>query len=76
MMWIRGDLKASLDDVVTSCVNAVGVDVNRASAQLLAYVSGLGPQLARNIVAHRDANGPFRNRSALKDVHRLGPQGL
>ena len=75
-MWDQGDLKASLDDVVVSCVNAVGVDVNRASAQLLAYVSGLGPQLARNIVTHRDANGPFRDRSALKDVARLGPKAF
>jgi uncharacterized protein len=72
----QADLKASLDDVVVSCVNAVGVDVNRASAPLLAYVSGLGPQLARNIVTHRDANGPFRNRSALKDVPRLGPKAF
>ena len=72
----QGDLKTSLDDVVTSCVNAVGVDVNRASAQLLAYVSGLGPQLARNIVAHRDTNGPFDSRTALKDVPRLGPKAF
>ncbi len=70
------DLKASLDDVVISCVNAVGVDVNRASAQLLAYVSGLGPQLARNIVSHRDAHGPFADRKALKDVSRLGPKAF
>ena len=72
----QGDLKASLDDVVVSCVNAVGVDVNRASAPLLAYVSGLGPQLARNIVAHRNTNGPFRGRSALKEVPRLGPKAF
>ena len=52
-------LKKSLDDVVMSCVNGVGVDVNRASVQLLTYVSGLGPQLAKNIVAHRDENGAF-----------------
>lgn len=72
----QGDLKASLDDVVISCVNAVGVDVNRASAQLLSYVSGLGPQLARNIVAHRDAYGRFNDRKSLKDVPRLGPKAF
>lgn len=72
----QGDLKASLDDVVISCVNAVGVDVNRASAQLLAYVSGLGPQLARKVVAHRDANGPFANRKSLLKVPRLGPKAF
>ena len=55
-------LKQSLDDVVMSCVNSVGVDLNRASAQLLTYVSGLGPRLAKNIVAHRDENGPFPSR--------------
>ena len=69
-------LKRQLDDVVVSCVNNVGVDINRASRQLLTYVSGLGPQLANNIVAHRDANGPFRTRRALKDVHRLGPKAF
>lgn len=69
-------LKAGLDDVVMSCVNGVGVDLNRASAQLLTYVSGLGPQLARNIVAHRDANGPFATRQALQKVPRLGPKAF
>jgi protein Tex len=69
-------LKTALDDVVVSCVNAVGVDVNRASSQLLTYVSGLGAQLARNIVSHRDAHGPFRERAALKDVRRLGPKAF
>jgi protein Tex len=69
-------LREALDDVVINCVNAVGVDVNRASAQLLTYVSGLGPQLAKNIVAHRDTNGPFKNRSALKKVTRLGPKAF
>lgn len=72
----QNELKSALDDVVISCVNAVGVDVNRASPQLLAYVSGLGPQLARNIVAHRDTNGPFADREALKDVPRLGPKAF
>ncbi len=70
------ELKNTLDDVVISCVNAVGVDVNRASAQLLAYVSGLGPQLARNIVSHRDASGPFSGRAALREVPRLGPKAF
>ncbi len=65
-------LKKSLDDVVMSCVNAVGVEVNTASAQLLTYVSGLGPQLAKNIVKWREENGPFRTRNELKKVSRLG----
>ena len=69
-------LKTALDDVVTSCVNAVGVDVNRASVELLTYVSGLGPQLAVNIVAHRNANGPFDTKAKLKDVPRLGPKAF
>ncbi len=72
----QGALKASLDDVVVSCVNAVGVDVNRASAQLLTYVSGLGPQLARNIVARRDEKGPFATRRELMSVPRLGPKAF
>jgi len=67
-------LKQALDDVVISCVNAVGVDVNRASVELLAYVSGLGPQLAANIIKYRDENGPFNSRQALKAVPRLGPK--
>ncbi len=67
-------LKKSLDDMVSSCVNAVGVDVNLASAQLLMYVSGLGPQLAKNIVTFRDENGPFASRQQLKKVPRLGPK--
>ncbi len=69
-------LKAALDDVVISCVNAVGVDVNRASVQLLTYVSGLGPRLARNIVAWRDENGRFENRRQLLEVPRLGPKAF
>jgi len=69
-------LKQGLDDVVISCVNKVGVDVNRASPQLLAYVSGLGPQLAKNIVTRRDAEGPFASREALKSVPRLGPKAF
>jgi uncharacterized protein len=69
-------LKRSLDDVVTSCVNAVGVDVNTASRQLLTYVSGLGIQLAGNIVAYRDEYGPLTSREELKKVPRLGPKAF
>ncbi|MEY6566085.1 Tex family protein, partial [Streptomyces sp. PGLac3x] len=67
-------LSRSLDAVVEDCVNGVGVDVNTASAPLLARVSGIGSGLAENIVAHRDDNGPFTSRKALKDVSRLGPK--
>jgi len=69
-------LKRSLDDTVASCVNAVGVEVNTASAQLLGYVSGLNSQIAQNIVAYRDANGPFSSREQLKEVPRLGPKAF
>ncbi|WP_329321780.1 Tex family protein [Streptomyces sp. NBC_01262] len=67
-------LSRSLDAVVEDCVNGVGVDVNTASAPLLRRVSGITEGLAGNIVAHRDANGPFRTRKALKEVARLGPK--
>jgi uncharacterized protein len=69
-------LARSLDAVVEDCVNAVGVDVNTASAPLLARVSGIGTGLAQSIVQHRDANGPFKSRKALKDVPRLGPKAF
>jgi uncharacterized protein len=69
-------LARSLDAVVEDCVNAVGVDANTASAPLLARVSGIGPGLAQTIVQHRDANGPFKSRKALKDVPRLGPKAF
>jgi protein Tex len=69
-------LSRSLDAVVEDCVNAVGVDANTASPPLLARVSGIGASLAQNIVLHRDANGPFRSRKALKDVPRLGPKAF
>ncbi|TAE55722.1 MAG: RNA-binding transcriptional accessory protein [Bacteroidetes bacterium] len=69
-------LKKSLDDTVISCVNAVGVEVNTASKQLLTYVSGLGPSLAQNILEYRNANGPFRSRDQLKKVPRLGPKAF
>ncbi len=69
----QGALKKSLDDVVISCVNKVGVDVNTASKQLLMYVSGLGPQLAKNIVEYRNEHGPFAAREEFRKVSRLGP---
>jgi uncharacterized protein len=69
-------LKQSLDDVVMSCVNAVGVEVNTASKQLLTYVSGLGPQLAQNIVDYRNEHGPFESRTALRKVPRLGDKAF
>jgi uncharacterized protein len=69
-------LSRSLDAVVEDCVNAVGVDANTASAPLLARVSGIGTGLAENIVAFRNANGPFRSRRAFKDVPRLGPKAF
>ncbi|MCE2772040.1 MAG: RNA-binding transcriptional accessory protein [Bacteroidetes bacterium] len=65
-------LKKKLDEVVESCVNKVGVELNTASKQLLSYVSGIGPSLAKSIVAYRDENGPFRSRKDLLDVPRLG----
>ncbi|MEO7991582.1 MAG: Tex family protein [Chryseolinea sp.] len=65
-------LKSGLDDVVMSCVNSVGVEVNTASKDLLAYVSGLSPALAKNIVEYRNQNGPFKNRESLLSVPRLG----
>ena len=72
----QGILRRSLDDVVTSCVNAVGVEVNTASKQLLMAVSGLGPQLAGNIVRYRNENGPFRSRVDLRKVPKLGPKAF
>ena len=69
-------LQKSLDDVVMSCVNAVGVEVNTASKHLLTYVSGLGPQLAQNIVDYRSENGPFRGRKELLKVKRMGEKAF
>lgn len=69
-------LQQSLDDTVMSCVNAVGVELNTASKQVLAYVSGLGPQLAQNIVSYRNENGAFKNRESLKKVPRLGDKAF
>ncbi len=70
------ELKQSLDDTVMSCVNAVGVELNTASAALLTYVSGLGPALAGKIVAWRDEHGPFPSREALREVPRLGAKAF
>ncbi len=69
-------LQISLDQVVESCVNAVGVDVNTASAMLLRYVSGIGPALAHNLVAHREHHGPFRSRAQLRAVPKLGDKAF
>lgn len=69
-------LKKSLDDVVMACVNSVGVELNTASKQLLTYVSGLGPQIADNIVKYRNENGPFKSRESLKKVPRLGDKAF
>jgi len=69
-------LQQSLDDVVMSCVNAVGVEVNTASKHLLTYVSGLGPQLAQNIVDYRTENGPFKSRNELLKVKRMGDKAF
>ena len=69
-------LGRSLDAVVEDCVNAVGVEVNTASAPLLARVAGLSPAVARNVVEFRDRNGPFASRDALKQVERLGPKAF
>jgi uncharacterized protein len=69
-------LKQALDDVVMSCVNGVGVDLNRASLQLLTYVSGLNAGIAKNIVSYREENGPFKHRKQLLNVPRLGPKAF
>lgn len=72
----QNKLQQSLDDTVMSCVNAVGVELNTASKQVLAYVSGLGDTLAQNIVNYRNANGAFKNRESLKKVPRLGDKAF
>jgi len=69
-------LQKSLDDVVMSCVNAVGVEVNTASKHLLTYISGLGPQLAQNIIDYRTENGPFTARKELLKVKRMGEKAF
>lgn len=70
------DLKHSLDQTVISCVNRVGVNLNTGSTHLLTYISGLGPQLAQNIVDYRTENGPFHNRKELLKVPRLGAKAF
>ncbi len=72
----QAELKRNLDDVVISCVNGVGVEVNTASRQLLTYVSGLGPQLAKSIIDYRNEHGSFQTREELKKVPRLGPRAF
>ncbi len=72
----QGKLRDSLDQVVESCVNQVGVNLNTASSHLLTYVSGLGPQLAKNIVDYRKENGPFSSRMELRKVSRLGDKAF
>ena len=69
-------LRERLDDVVGSCVNNVGVELNTASGELLSYVSGLGPRLAKAIVEYRNSFGPFASRESLKKVPRLGPKAF
>lgn len=69
-------LQGALDDTVISCVNSVGVELNTASKQILAYISGLGPALAQQIVNYRKENGPFRSRRELKSVPRLGDKAF
>jgi uncharacterized protein len=69
-------LKGKLDDVVMSCVNMVGVEINTASKQLLSYVSGLGPKRAKSIVDFRDEHGAFKSRKELKKVSGLGPKAF
>lgn len=72
----QNKLQTSLDDTVISCVNAVGVELNTASKQILSYVSGLGPQLAKGIVEYRNKNGAFKRREELKKVPRLGDKAF
>ncbi|MDR2039618.1 MAG: RNA-binding transcriptional accessory protein [Bacteroidales bacterium] len=72
----QNKLKKSLDTVVESCVNLVGVNLNTSSKHLLVYVSGLGPQLAQNIINYRKENGPFPSRKALKKVARMGDKAF
>ncbi|MEO5358397.1 MAG: RNA-binding transcriptional accessory protein [Nitrospirae bacterium YQR-1] len=72
----QGDLKETLDGVVSSCVSAVGVELNTASKELLSYVPGIGGQLALNIVNYRNENGPFLTKQSLKKVPKLGPKAF
>jgi uncharacterized protein len=72
----QNQLQSSLDDTVISCVNSIGVELNTASKQILSYISGLGPQLAQNIVEYRNKNGAFKRRNDLKKIPRLGDKAF
>lgn len=72
----ENELDAALDGVVEDCVNSVGVDVNTASPSLLSHIAGVNSTVAKNIVAYREENGPFKTRAALKKVPRLGPKAF
>ncbi|MBM3401095.1 MAG: RNA-binding transcriptional accessory protein [Bacteroidetes bacterium] len=72
----QNQLQSSLDDTVISCVNSIGVELNTASKQILSYISGLGPQLAQNIIEYRKKNGAFKRRSELKLIPRLGDKAF
>lgn len=72
----QNKLKYSLDQVVESCVNTIGVNINTASVPLLSHVSGIGEKLAQNVVKYRDENGPFANRKDIKKVARLGDKAF
>lgn len=72
----QNQLQSSLDDTVISCVNSIGVELNTASKHLLSYISGLGPQLAQNIVEYRNKNGAFKRRNDLKKIPRLGDKAF
>lgn len=72
----QSQLQKSLEETVISCVNQVGVEVNTASKELLSYVSGVGPSLAKNIVEYRNTNGPFKHRDALRAVPRFGDKAF
>ncbi len=72
----QGKLQKSLDSVVESCVNSIGVNINTASSSLLSYVSGIGPKLADNIIIYRNENGAFTSRNEIKKVARLGAKAF
>jgi len=72
----QNKLQTALDDTVISCVNAVGVELNTASRQILSYISGLGPALAQNIISYRNEKGAFKDRESLKKVPRLGEKAF
>jgi protein Tex len=73
-MWSRSFLKKKLEETVESCVNYVGVDLNTASKELLSFVSGISPAVAKNVIAYRNERGAFRSRKELLDVPKFGPK--